>query len=72
MRKKKTISSEELQVCAKAASQRAVERAVAMKIPYTVQQGRNIVEHRPDGTTEIVGTLPKAYVKPTVRNYHVA
>jgi hypothetical protein len=70
--KKTTISTEELQACAKAASKRAVERAEALKIPYTVQQGRDLVEHRPDGTTKIVGRLPKAYVKPAVSRYHIA
>ena len=71
MKKKETISREELQVCARAASKRAVQRAEAMKIPYTVQRGRSIVEHFPDGTTKIVGRLPKAYVKPAVSRYHV-
>ena len=68
---KKNISSKDLAACAKAASTRAVERAQAMNIPYTVQQGRKIVQHKPDGTTRVVETLDKAYVKPAVRRYRV-
>jgi hypothetical protein len=72
VKKKTTITREELQECALAASRRAVERAKALRIPYTVQQGRNIVEHRPDGSEVIVGRLEKAYVKPTATRYHIA
>jgi hypothetical protein len=69
---KDTISSKDLKKCAKAASKRAVERAQARKIPYTVQKGRNIVEHRADGSTKVVGILSKAFVKPAAKLYRVA
>ena len=65
---KEIITTKELQKCAQAASKRAVDRAKAKHISYTVQEGRNIVRHIADGTTEIIQTLPKAYVK--VNNKH--
>jgi len=68
---KREISSKELQACAKAASKQAVERAKAMNIPYTVQEGLSIVQHFSDGTTKVVGTLSKAYVKPATRRYQM-
>ena len=57
------ISSKELMACADAASKRAVERAKARQIPYTVQEGKKIVQYSPDGRTKVLQTLPKAYVK---------
>ncbi len=68
---KNTITSRELAACAQAASKRAVERAQAKQIPYTVQEGRNIVKHAADGSTIIVQTLPKAYVKPTSKHFKI-
>lgn len=69
---KDTISSKDLQKCAKAASKRAVEHARARHIPYTVQKGRNIIEHQADGSIKIVGTISKAFVKPAAKLYRVA
>lgn len=69
---KDSISSKDLEKCAKAASKRAVERAKALKIPYTVQEGAKIVEHRPDGTKRIVAKLARAFVKPSARRFKVA
>ena len=72
MTKKTTISSKALSACAKAASRQAVRAAQANKVSYTVQEGRSIVQHRSDGTKEVVGKLPKAYVKPATKRYRVA
>ena len=72
MRLKSEITSEELRACAKAASTRAVERAQAQRISYTVQEGRNIVRHLPDGSTEVIETLSKAFVKPKTRRYRLS
>ena len=72
MTKKTNISTKDLKACAQAASKRAVERAQAMKIPYTVQEGRKIVQRQSDGTKTLVVTLPKAYVKPAIKRYRVA
>ena len=69
---KAQISSKELAICAKAASTRAVKRAQAQKIPYTVQEGRNIVKHAADGSKKVTHTLPKAYVKTNSKRFHVA
>jgi len=66
------ITSEELKECASAASKEAVQRAKANGIAYTAQRGRDIVQHRADGTTKVVGKLPKAYVKPAAKRYRVA
>ena len=68
----KEISSKDLEACAKAASKRAVERAKALRIPYTVQEGRNIVEHRSDGTKVVVERLEKAFVRTAKKHYRVA
>jgi hypothetical protein len=72
MSKKTNISSKALSACAKAASTQAVRTAKANNVGYTVQKGRSIVRHNADGTTETVGTLPKAYVKPAAKRYRVA
>lgn len=69
---KDRISSKDLEKCAQAASKRAVERAKALRIPYTVQEGRKIVEHQPDGSKRIIGILVKAFVKPSARRFKVA
>ncbi|MFA6714395.1 MAG: hypothetical protein WCS27_03410 [Victivallaceae bacterium] len=69
---KTRISSKELAVCAEAASRRAVERAQAQKIPYTVQEGRKIVKHFPNGNKEVTHTLPKAYVKTDSKRFRVS
>jgi hypothetical protein len=66
------ITSKELDSCAKAASKRAVERAKALRIPYTVQEGKRIVEHRPDGSTVVIETLDKAFVRADKKRYRVA
>jgi hypothetical protein len=66
------ITSEELSICAIAASKEAIRRAKANGIAYTSQQGRNIVQHRADGTTKIIEILPKAFVKPAIKRYRVA
>ena len=68
----KEISSKDLDACAKEASRQAVQSAQANKVPYTVQEGRNIVQHQTDGTKKVVGTLPKAYVRPLSKSYRVA
>lgn len=69
---KDNITSKDLEKCAKAASTRAVERAKALRIPYTVQEGLNIVEHRPDGSKKIIETLKRAFVKPSAKRFRVA
>jgi hypothetical protein len=66
------ISSRDLETCAKAASKRAVERAKALRIPYTVQEGKNIVEHRPDGSKVIIETLDNAFVRVKEKRYRIA
>lgn len=66
------ITGKELNACAQAASKRAVERAKALRIPYTVQEGRSIVKHHSDGTKEVIGTLDKAFVRPEKKRYRVA
>ena len=58
------ITSEELKECASTASKEAVKRAKANGVAYTSQRGRDIVQHRADGTTKILETLPKAFIKP--------
>ena len=68
----KEPTAKDLNVIAKAASRRAVERAKAMRIPYTVQEGKNIVEHLPDGSKRVIGTLDKAFVRPSQKTYKVA
>lgn len=72
MARTKEISSKELNACAKAASKQAVRNAKENNVPYTVQEGKNIVQHRSDGTKRVISTLPKAYVKPAVKSYRVA
>ncbi|QBG48148.1 hypothetical protein EGM51_12355 [Verrucomicrobia bacterium S94] len=72
MTKKTNISSKELSACAKAASTEAIRKAKANDVSYTVQEGRSIVQHRSDGTKRVVGTLPKAYVKPAEKRYRVS
>ena len=69
---KADISSKELAVCAKEASRQAVARAQAMKIPYTVQEGRKIVRRNPDGSTDLLETLPKAFVVLTKKRYKIS
>ncbi len=69
---KSDISSKELAVCAKEASRHAVARAQAMKIPYTVQEGRRIVRRNPDGSKDLLETLPKAFVVPAKKRYKIA
>jgi hypothetical protein len=69
---KNNISSKDLIACAEAASKRAVERAQAMNIPYTVQEGRKIVQHLPDGTTKVVEMLDKAYAVSSEKCFHIA
>ena len=69
---KDEISTEELQQCALQASTEAQARAKALKIPYTVQKGKSIVRRNPDGSKEVVGKLPKAYVRPKQKCYRVA
>ncbi len=69
---KVNISSKALSTCARKASTKAVKRAKASKVAYTVQEGRSIVRHNPDGTKSVVGKLPKARVKPTAKRYRVA
>ncbi len=66
------ITSEELSTCATAASKAAVKRAKDNGIAYTAQRGRDIVQHRADGTTKVIDTLPKAFVKPAIKRYRVA
>ena len=65
------LSSNELNTLAHAASKRAVERAKALRIPYTVQEGKRIVEHRPDGSKKVIGNLPKAFVRPSSKTFKV-
>ena len=69
---KDEISTEELQQCALQASIAAQERAKALRISYTMQEGRKIVRRNPDGGKEVVGILPKAYVRPKQKSYRVA
>lgn len=69
---KTNISSKKLAACAKAASTHAVKRAQAQKIPYTVQEGRNIVKHFPDGNKKVTHKLPKAYLKTDSKHFRVA
>jgi len=61
-----------LQQCALQASIEAQERAKALKIPYTVQEGKSIVRRNPDGSKEVIGILPKAYTKPVKKTYRIA
>ena len=68
---KHDLSSDELKTLARAASKRAVERARAMKISYTVQEGKRIVQHQPDGKKKIIGQLKKAFVKPSQKSYRI-
>ena len=60
---KEDITTEELAIQAKKASKRAIERATALKVPYTVQEGRRLVKCHPDGRKEVLDVLPRAYVK---------
>ena len=60
---KEDITTDELAIQAKKASKRAIERAKALKIPYTVQEGKKIVKYYPDGKKEVIDVLPKAYVR---------
>lgn len=68
---KNSITSKDLEKCAKAASKKAVERAKALRIPYTVQEGKKIVEHQPDGSIQVIGMLEKAYVRPKKKHYRM-
>jgi hypothetical protein len=72
MSRETNISKKALSTCARKASVRAVKKAKASNVAYTVQQGRSIVQHSPDGTTEVVGMLSKARVKPAAKRYRVA
>jgi hypothetical protein len=72
MSRTKELSSKKLNACAKAASKQAVRNAKENNVSYTVQEGRNIVQHRADGTKKVISTLPKAYVKPAAKSYRVA
>ena len=65
------LSAEKINAIAQKASRLAVERAEALGIPYTIQKGCRIVEIHPDGSEKIVGTLKKAFVKPTAYRYRV-
>jgi hypothetical protein len=66
-----TITTKELEECARLASKRAVDRAKAQKIPYTVQEGKKIVRHTEDGTTTVIQTLPKAYIKINSKHFKI-
>ena len=66
------LSAEKINAIARKASRLAVERAKALRIPYTVQEGLNIVEHRPDGSKKIIETLKRAFVKPSAKRFRVA
>jgi hypothetical protein len=72
MGKKTKITSKDLRDCAKAASTQAVRNAKASNVPYTVQEGRRIVQHQSDGSKTVVGQLNKAYAKPAGKRYKVA
>ena len=72
MSKRINISSKALSTHARNASTKAVESAKASNVAYTVQEGRSIVRHKPDGTKSVVGTLPKSRVKATAKRYRVA
>ncbi len=65
------ITSEELSTCATAASKEAVKRAKEAGIAYTAQQGRKIIQFRPDGSKKVITTLSKAFVRPDVKRYRV-
>lgn len=68
---KEDITTEELARYAKKASKRAIERAKALRVPYTVQEGRRIVKHYPDGRKEVLDVLPRAYVKAPKENLKI-
>jgi len=68
---KENITSEELAIQAKKASKRAIERAKALKVPYTVQEGKRIVKYYPDGTKQVIDVLPKAYFQPKKMDYKI-
>jgi len=55
------ITTEELAIQAKKASKRAIEKAKALGIPYTVQEGKRIITKNPDGSEDIIKILPRAY-----------
>lgn len=61
---KDEITTEELAAQAKKASKRAIERAKALGVPYTVQEGKKIITKHPDGSEEVIKTLPRAYCVP--------
>jgi len=69
---RETKVSKSLKKSARSASTLAVKQARANKVSYTVQSGKSIVQHRPDGTTKVVETLSKAYVKSSAKRYKVA
>ncbi len=66
---KADITTDELAVQAKKASKRAIERAKALEVPYTVQEGKRIIKYHPDGTKEVIDVLPKAYFQPKKMDY---
>ena len=68
---KEDITTEELAVQAKKASKRAIEKAQALGVPYTVQEGKKLVKHYPDGRKEVIDVLPKAYFQPKKASYTI-
>ncbi len=68
---KSEISSKRLAVCAREASVRAEQRALALGVPVAKRQGNQIVRLYPDGHTEVIQNLRKPDVRPLKRSYNV-
>jgi len=68
---KSEISTKRLAVCAREASVRAGQRALALGVPVAKRQGNQIIRLYPDGHTEVIQNLEKPDVRPSKRRYTV-
>ncbi len=68
---KAEISAKRLAVCAREASIRAEQRALALGVPVAKRQGDQIVRLYPDGHIEHIQDLGKPDVRPLKRRYRV-
>lgn len=66
---KSEISTKRLAVCAREASIRAEQRALALGVPVAKRRGNKIVRQYPDGHTEVIQDLVKPDVRPLKRRY---
>ncbi|GEM_PF-3049408 len=56
MKSTKDITTKELNVCLKKASEKALRENIALKLSYKIIEDGELMEKQPDGSTEKLGT----------------